>query len=127
MREVKILPIYEEDIIGFVFDGFSAQFKYYHENSKIELRFDGTYLFDFCEFEYINDVDCKFGLFEYVESPLLTDLFSRIIQDKIDYAFGGEIEKIRHYKLVIDDVGVYNIVCKQFVMEQTENTTKTNI
>lgn len=88
---MKILPIYEEDIIGFVYDGFRAQIKYCYENKKIKLSFECVYLFDFCDFEYIDDADWKFGLFEYAKSPLLTDLFSRISQDKTDYAFGGEI------------------------------------
>lgn len=116
MRELNIPPIYEEDIIGFVYDGVNAQIKYYYEESKVKLSFECVYLFDFCDFDYINDVDWKFGLFEYDKSALLTDLFSRISQNKNNYAFGGEIEEIRHYKLAIDDVGIYNIVCKQFVM-----------
>lgn len=118
MRELNIPLIYEEDIIDFVYDGLNAQIKYYFEGLKIKLNFECVYLFNFCDFDYINDVDWKFGLVEYDKSPLLSELFSRISQDKIEYAFGGKTEKIRHYKLVVDDVGIYNIVCKRFVIEQ---------
>ena len=51
---VNIPPIYDEDIIGFVYNGVNAQIEYYYENSKVKLSFSCVYLFDFCNFDYIN-------------------------------------------------------------------------
>lgn len=30
----------------------------------------------------------------------------------IGRAFGGEIEKLKHHRLAVDDNGFYNIICK---------------
>lgn len=108
--------MYEEDIIGFIYNGIKIQIKYNYEDSIIVLEFDEVYLFDFCDFDYLNDVEWQFGLVEYNESPLLKKLISRISPHRIQRAFGGDLEKIRHYKLVVDDVGIYNIVCKSFAI-----------
>lgn len=118
MRKINIPPIYEEDIICFIYDGFTVQIKYYYEESIIKLIFNCVYLFDFCDFDYLNDTKWRFGLVEYDESSLLKDMFSRIPREEVSRAFGGELEKIRHYKLAIDDEGIYNIVCKDFKVEK---------
>lgn len=118
MKKISIPSIYEEDIIGFFYDSVKVQIKYNHKEKIINLDFNYVYHFDFCEFDYIKDINWEFGLIEYDKSLLLEDFFSRIPLQKISFAFGGEIEKIRHYKLVIDDVGIYNIICKEFFIEE---------
>lgn len=118
MKEINIPPIYEEDIIGFIYNGIKIQFKYNCEDSIIVLEFDGVYLFDFCDFDYLSDTEWQFGLVEYNKSSLLQKLMSRIPSERVQRAFGGDLEKISHYKLVIDDVGIYNIVCKNFAIIQ---------
>ena len=118
MKKVSIPSIYEEDIIGFFYDGVKVQIKYNYKETIINLNFNYVYHFDFCEFDYIKDINWEFGLIEYHKSCLLKDFFSGIPSQKISYAFGGEIEKIRHYKLVIDDVGIYNIICKEFFFRE---------
>ena len=65
MQEIVIPEIFEEDIIEFVVKDSKAMFKYYCENNIVELIFKGVYQFDFCEFDYINDIDWKFGLLKY--------------------------------------------------------------
>ena len=42
-----------------------------------------------------------------------------IPKDQLNRAFGGEYEKLQHYRLVIDDVGIYNIICKGIILPQT--------
>lgn len=123
MGEINIPQIYEENIIAFIYDGVNVHIKYYYENMIVNLNFNYVYSFDFCDFDYFNDSNWNFGLVESDESSILKDLFSRIHKDKIAYAFGGEADKIRHYKLVIDEVGIYNIVCKGFVLEQKKRKT----
>lgn len=120
MKIINIPAIYEENIIGFVYDGVNVKISYHYEETLVNLIFKCVYLFDFCEFEYIDDLDWKFGLVEYVESQMLNDLFLRINSENRNFlAFGGEADKIRHFKLTIDDEGIYNIICKGFAMEQT--------
>lgn len=119
MKKIKIPPIYEEDIIEFVFSGFIIRIKYRFENAIINLVFYDVYQFDFCEFDYINDADWEFGLTQYSQSPLLKDIYSRVPLENHNRAFGGEPNKLRHYKLAVDDVGIYNIICKDFQMEES--------
>jgi hypothetical protein len=102
------------ETIEFTFSGFKIKFKYCFENSVITLEFHGVYQFDFCDFEYISETDWEFGLAQYVQSPLLETLYSRVPYENRNRAFGGELYKMQHYKLVIDDVGIYNIICKEF-------------
>ena len=114
MRKINILPIYEENIIGFVYDGVNAQFKYRSERKTINLNFSFVLFFDFCDFEYQSDVEWEFGLVEYEHSPRLNEIFSRINNP----IFNKGLENLYHYKLVIDDVGIYNIICKAFFEQQ---------
>ena len=117
-RKINIPTIYEEDIEGFCYRGDNICIKYNYEGATINLNFSGVYMFDFFEFDYLNDTEWEFGLCEYKESSLLTQIKSGINPQWMQYAFGGEMDKVRHYKLVIDDVGMYNIVCKNFSLIQ---------
>ena len=117
MRAVNIPKIYVEDIIGITFNGDGdVDIKYNYNEKVIVLTFRSVYYFDYCEWEYINDTDWEFGLVEYKRSKLLDGIFSRINSVLLENSFGGEREKIYHYKLVIDDWGIYNIVCKDFLL-----------
>lgn len=118
LKKINIPPIYEEDIVGFSYTSGKVCIKYNYEGVMIDLYFNGVYMFDFFEFEYLNDTEWEFGLIEFKESSLLTQIKSRISPQMIQRAFGGEMDKVRHYKLVIDDVGIYNIVCKNFAFIQ---------
>lgn len=118
MTEIVIPEIFEEEIIDFTVRDSNAIFKYYYEDNIIELIFVDVYQFDFCEFDYIIDSDWKFGLLEYSDSSLLRDVFARLSKEKLERAFGGEYKKIHHFKLVIDDVGIYNFICKGFEIKK---------
>jgi hypothetical protein len=48
-----------------------------------------VYQFDFCDFEYISETDWEFGLAQYVQSPLLETLYSRVSYENRNRAFGG--------------------------------------
>ena len=121
MQEIVIPEIFEEDIIEFVVKDSKAMFKYYCENNIVELIFKGVYQFDFCEFDYINDIDWKFGLLKYSDSSTLRSIFARLNKEKKERACGGDYKKIHHYKLTIDDVGMYNFICKDFEIKQYVN------
>lgn len=123
MNKIEIPPIYEENIIEFVFSGFIINFKYCYGNTIVNLNFDSVYQFDFCEFDYIKDIDWEFGLTQYSQSPLLEDLYSRVPTERRNRAFGGEPYKLQHYMLVVDDVGIYNIICKSYQVEETIQMT----
>lgn len=119
LKKIDIPPIYEEDIIEFVFCGTTVKVKYHFENAIISLVFNSVYKFDFCEFDYICETHWEFGLTQYSQSPLLDALFSIVPFENRNRAFGGKLQKLRHYKLVVDDVGIYNIICRDFQIEKS--------
>lgn len=84
------------------------------QEKTVQLSFLHVYAFDFVEFDYIKETDWQFGLELQENSAFIQKLVQGISQEKLQRAFGGEHEKLQHYKLVIDDVGMYNIVCKGF-------------
>lgn len=110
--KVEIPPIYEEDIIEFVQREENATFKYFNEDKIVKITFFCVYAFDFVEFEYINEMGWVFGLELQNNSAYIERMVSNMTEEKKQRAFGGEYKKIKHYKLVIDDVGMYNIICK---------------
>lgn len=109
---IEIPPIYEEDIIEFVQRKGDAIFKYYRNGKIIEIVFNCVYEFDFIEFDYINETDWNFGLELQSNSMHIEKMIRNMSKEKIHRAFGGEYKKVQHYKLVIDDVGMYNVICK---------------
>lgn len=113
-EHIDIPMIYEEDIIEFNLKINDAIFKYYTNGKIIEIQFELVYKFDFCDFEYIFNSDWDFGLCKYIDSPDLHSLVKNLkfTNKDINRAFGGEIDKLVHYRMVIDDVGMYDIICK---------------
>lgn len=120
--EIKIPTIYEENIDSFIYKNGDVIFKYFTDaNEKINIMFKSVYGFTYIEFDYM---DCaeellfkrrtwKFGLELIENSSLLNKLVKDNFPDgNVTRAFGGEIEKIKHYRLAIDDFGFYNIICK---------------
>lgn len=121
--ETKIPTIYEENIDSFIYKNGDVIFKYFTDaNEKINIMFKSVYGFTYIEFDYM---DCaeellikrstwKFGLELIENSSLLNKLVKDNFPDgNVTRAFGGEIEKIKHYRLAIDDFGFYNIICKK--------------
>lgn len=108
---IDIPKIYEENIIGFIHQNGDIIFKYKADNN-IEIAFKFVYKYDFVEFNYISDIGWIFGLELQKDSSYIKNFINYIPQEKLNRAFGGEYEKLKHYRLVIDDVGIYNIICK---------------
>ena len=52
---IEIPPIYEEDIIEFAQRKGDVVFKYYDNDNIFEIVFNSVYVFDFVEFDYINE------------------------------------------------------------------------
>lgn len=109
---IEIPTIYEENIIEVVHQSGNVIFKYYVEEKIYKIAFHNVYFFDFTEFDYVTECDWKFGLNIQTNSTYIEKLVKEISKDKLQRAFGGEYSKLSHYKLVIDDVGMYNVVCK---------------
>jgi len=113
---ITIPPIYEENIVEFTQRNGNGVFKYLDGERLFQIIFKNVYAFDFIEFDYIGETSWQFGL-ELQEKSLYVQQIVREMPKKIaQKAFGGEYEKVKHYKLVIDDVGIYNIVCKDIKM-----------
>lgn len=113
---IEIPQIYEEDIIEFVQRKGDVIFKYFDDGEIIEIEFVCVYAFDFVEFDYINEVGWKFGLELQSNSMYIDKVTQNMSKEKLQRAFGGEYKKIHHYRLVIDDVGMYNIICKDITI-----------
>jgi len=111
----KAIPmIYEENIIEFAQRSGNVVLKYLSEEKTIQLSFLHVYAFDFVDFDYIKETDWQFGLELQESSEYIQKLVRGMSQEELQRAFGGEYLKLQHYRLVIDDVGMYNIVCKGF-------------
>lgn len=109
--KIDIPSIYEENIIGVVHQNGNLVFEYAAEDI-VKIIFQYVYKYDFIEFDYIDEIDWTFGLELLRNSAYIKDLIGRMEEEKLQRAFGGEYNKLQHYRLVIDDVGIYNIVCK---------------
>ncbi len=113
---IEVPQIYEEDIIEFVQRKGDVVFRYFDNGEIIEIIFKCVYAFEFIEFDYINEVGWKFGLELQSNSMYIEKIIRNMSKEKLQRAFGGEYKKIQHYKLVIDDVGMYNIICKDITL-----------
>ena len=113
---VEIPIIYEEDIIEFTQQKGDLILKYYDDSKTFEIVFNYVYAFDFIEFEYISEEGWRFGLELQSNSIYIEKLISSMSKEKLQRFFEGDKKKLQHYKLVIDDVGMYNIVCKDIKM-----------
>ncbi|AGF55330.1 hypothetical protein B0P06_000584 [Clostridium saccharoperbutylacetonicum] len=83
-------------------------------SSVISIKFKIIYSFTYTECEYMDTSDYTFGLVEIDNSRIKSDLLTvwDLKNRPIDEAFGGEVEKIKHYRLYFDDYGMYDIICK---------------
>ena len=109
---IAIPPIYEENIVEFTQRKGNGVFTYLDGERRFQIIFYNVYAFDFMEFDYIRETNWQFGLELQEESLYIQQIVQAMPKEKLQNAFGGEYEKVKHYKLVIDDVGMYNIVCK---------------
>lgn len=129
--EIKIPIIYEKNIDSFVCKNGDVIFKYFSDvNEKINIMFKSVYGFTYIEFDYMDYAEellikrstWKFGLELIENSPLLNKFVKDNFPDgDITRAFGGEIEKIKHYRLAINDFGFYNIICKELEIKYGKN------
>lgn len=110
--KINIPQIYEENIIEFLQKDGNIVYKYMDEKRVFQITFVKVYQFDFTEFDYITEVEWNFGLEMEAESDYINVLLQNMPEEKKQRAFGGEITSLYHYKLAIDDVGIYNIICK---------------
>lgn len=118
--KITIPPIYEENIVEFAQRNGNAVLKYLSEGKSVQISFLSVYAFDFIEFDYFKETDWQFGLELREDSEYIQKIVQGMPQEKLQRAFGGEYEKLQHYRLVIDDVGIYNIVCKSVIIESKE-------
>lgn len=87
---------------------------YEEVNSLVSVKFKSVYSFSYIECEYISTLDFCFGLTEVEDSKIKSELLTtwKLRNRDIDEAFGGEVEKIKHYRIYFDEHGMYNIICK---------------
>ncbi|NRT88516.1 hypothetical protein [Clostridium beijerinckii] len=89
-------------------------------NSLVSIKFKSVYSFTYTECEYISTLDYSFGLIEVEDSKVKDDLLSgwKLRNRPINESFGGEVEKVKHYRLYFDDYGMYDIICKDIEIEE---------
>jgi len=88
--------------------------------SLISIKFKTVYSFIYTECEYITTLDYTYGLVEIDNSEMKSNLLTawQMRNRFINEAFGGEVEKIKHYRLYFDDYGMYDIICKEIEIEE---------
>lgn len=131
--EIKIPTIYEENIDCFIYKNSEVIFKYYSDiDEEICVVFKSVYGFTYIEFDYMDYAEMliiergtwKFGLELIENSPLINKLVKDNFPDgdvtRLARAFGGEMEKLKHYHLAIDDFGFYNILCKELEIQYVD-------
>lgn len=93
---------------------------YEEVNSLVSIKFETVYSFSYIECEYISTLEYKFGLVEIDDSKIKSELLTtwKLRNRAVDEAFGGEIEKIKHYRLYFDEYGMYDIICKGIEIEE---------
>lgn len=127
MKKIDIPEIYPENIIELSIKDASAYFRYSDEsNNIIQLFFGFVYEFDYTEEDYVYSYDEApgFGLYEVYDSEIIKKLIEDgKYKDRLDWAFGGGYDKLKHFTLCINEDGVYNFVCKEFEISKTENIT----
>lgn len=88
--------------------------------SLISIKFKKVYSFIYTECEYITTLDYTFGLIEIDNSEMKSNLLTawQMRNGSISEAFGGEVEKVKHYRLYFDDYGMYDIICKDIEIQE---------
>lgn len=89
-------------------------------NSLVLIKFKTVYSFTYTECEYISTLDYSYGLIEVDDSRIKSDLLIawQLRNKLINEAFGGEVEKIKHYRLYFNEYGMYDIICKDIEIEE---------
>ncbi|BCZ47569.1 hypothetical protein psyc5s11_36360 [Clostridium gelidum] len=101
-----------------------AIIKYLYEDevvsNLVSIKFKTVYSLTYTECEYINTLDFTFGLVEIDNSKIKSNLLKiwQLRNGPISEAFGGEVEKVKHYRLYFDDYGMYDILCKEIEIEE---------
>jgi len=101
-----------------------AVIKYLYEDevvsNLVSIKFKTVYSLTYTECEYINTLDFTFGLVEIDNSKIKSNLLKiwQLRNSSISEAFGGEVEKVKHYRLYFDDYGMYDILCKEIEIEE---------
>jgi hypothetical protein len=100
--------------------------RYDHSSNKkqaswTKITFDTVYGYKFTECEYISTLDYEFGLVDIPNSRWIRDLLDVWVREggnEESRAFGGEPNKVHHYRLYFDDYGLHEILCKSLRIEE---------
>lgn len=124
---ISISEPYTSPIV--ILDEIGAIIKYSGEEGSLIIIFDTVYGFKFTESEYIDTIDFIFGLVEIENSEWFSDFFDTWKEhgNKMEDSFCGEASHIHHYRLYIDDYGMYDILCKGFSFQVKNRTGENSI
>ncbi len=115
-------PIYEENIVSLAHDHGVLKLTYVDEeqtNRYYSIMFTGVYWYEFTDFEIMALNDWKFGL-ELVESEnseILNGRLKCILEKRRHYSHYSSLNKLKHYRIVIDDYGVIEVVSRNVEIE----------
>ena len=94
----------------------TIKYDYYYDENIFwtTVRFEYVYAFKFLECKYIDTNDFCFGMVEIHEFDWIKELLKNWEKDNrsLKDIFGGELSKIHHYRMYFDDVGMFEIICK---------------
>lgn len=98
--------------------------KYLYEDevssNLVSIKFKTVYSFTYVENEYISTLEYINGLIEVGNSKMKNDLLDawKLRDRVVDEAFGGELIKVKHYRIYFDEFGMYEVICKDIEIEE---------
>ena len=130
MRIELPYPIYEENIISYNSVDGDYCFLYVDEqnpNCRHELRFTKVYYSEFIDFELMTwPPGSHFGLeiIEPEESDILNGRLKTRLELLLKYPQYRHMSQLKHYRLIVDDVGIFNIIAKDLDLKQYDTISE---
>jgi hypothetical protein len=96
----------------------SIRYDYEDDRGQIlwtEIIFGIVYGYKYTEIEYIDTLEYEFGLVQIEDSKWkkqMHDIWVKERGNDPERVFGGEAEKVHHYRLFFDNDGIHEIICK---------------
>ena len=115
-------PIYEENIVSLTHEHGILKLTYVDEeqtNRYYSIVFTDVYWYEFTDFEIMTLQNWRFGveLIESEKSEILNVRLKSILEKRRQFSFYSSLNKLKHYRIVIDDYGAIEIISQNVEIE----------
>ena len=110
--------------VTFTNSDLTIKYDYVDDNKVVHwvtIIFEFVYGFNYIECDYTNTSNYKFGLVQIVGSDWikrLENVWSQEYERDLKNIFGGELDKVKHFRIYFDDHGMYDIICKGILIAE---------